>query len=870
MCCLCPERNGEIMKYIIGTRGSKLALTQAETVCSKLAETYPEHEFEIQVVKTTGDLVLDKPLHEIGDKGVFVKEIEEKLLSGELHIGVHSMKDMPASPAPGLMFARPWKREDPRDVLILREKHSLGELPEGAVIGTGSKRREFQLKRLRPDLQVVGIRGNVDTRLRKMEVEKLDGVLLAAAALRRLSMQDKITQYLEPEEIIPAPAQGILALEIREGEPALQSMLDALSDEETALAAEGERSFLQQMGGSCHVPVGALLQKEADGSYKFMAMFGNETGTKQAYVTVSSKGPAGHGPEGKQACTTEPGNSLAGHGEQEKQACATEPGNSLAEHGEQEKQACAAASGVSPTELAKQAAKEIRQKMAGTVTLVGAGPGDPGLITVKGLRELREAGCIVYDRLAAPEFLEVAKPGCEKIYVGKASSSHTMKQEEINRLLVQKSMEYEKVVRLKGGDVYVFGRGGEEGLYLKEHGVPVQVVPGITSSIAGPAYAGIPITHRGKALGFHVVTAHDQNDALSDINFKAMAESRETCVFLMGLSKVGEIAEKLMEAGMPESTGAAVISKATTPSQKTCVSDLAHIAGEVERAGLCSPALIVAGEVVSLRESLNFFESRPLFGKRYLLPKIGAKPTKLKELLQKQGAAVDEIQVGAIERVKRRFYRDGFPRSSLLGEEEKNMEEFPAENLAEADWLVFTSTNGVDAFFANFFESRMDMRSLANCKVAAIGEKTEGALEFFGIYPDAVPHEYNSDSLAEMMQEITSPGDVVWYLKGGNADSRLKEALEGHCSCKELVVYENRPVAFGTEGLAPIGDYDGVIFTCASSAERLAEAVGTDWGLCKAYSIGPKTTVCLERLGVAEIIEADKSTYEGLAHCICR
>ncbi len=849
--CLRLERNRGKMKYIIGTRGSKLALTQAKTVCSKLAETYPEHTFEIQIVKTTGDLVLDKPLHEIGDKGVFVKEIEEKLLSGELHIGVHSMKDMPAAPATGLMFTRPWKREDPRDALILREKNSLEELPIGAVIGTGSKRREFQLMRLRPDLQVVGIRGNVDTRLRKMEEEKLDGILLAAAGLHRLSMQEKITQYLEPEELLPAPAQGILALEIREGEHTLQSMLDALSDEGTALAAEGERSFLQQMGGSCHVPVGALFQKEAGDSCKLMAMFGNESGTKQAYATVSCSIPAGH---------------AAG----EEQAYARE--------------------------LAKQAAKEIRQKMAGTVTLVGAGPGDPGLITVKGLRELRKADCIVYDRLAAPEFLEVAKPCCEKIYVGKASSSHTMKQEEINRLLVQKSMEYKKVVRLKGGDPYVFGRGGEEGLYLQEHGVPVQVVPGITSSIAGPAYAGIPITHRGKALGFHVVTAHDQNDALSDINFQAMAESKETCVFLMGLSKVGEIAAKLMEAGMPEDTGIAVVSNATTSRQKTCVSDLAHIAGEVERAGLVSPALIVAGEVVSLRESLNFFESRPLFGKRYLLPKIGPKPTKLKALLQKQGATVDEIQVGAIERVKWRFEVDRLssPRQIVYIGEEKayfyqdrgqeaacpggedaacgsgRPEEFPTENLAEADWLVFTSKNGVESFFENFWENGLDMRSLAEIQVAAIGGKTAESLETFGIYPDLTPHEFNSDALAEALKKVMLGIETVWYLKGGNADSHLKEALEGCCQCKELVVYENRPVALSLEGIAPIRDYDGVIFTCASSAERLAEAMGTGWGACKVYSIGPKTTVCLEKLGVTDVIEAGKSTYEGLAQCICR
>ena len=216
------------MKYKIGTRGSLLAVAQAKEVCEKLKMAYPKEEFELQVIKTKGDVILDKPLHEIGDKGVFVKEIEEKLLSKEIQIGVHSMKDMPSKLAEGLIFSKAWKREDPRDVLILREKKSLEELPAGAVIGTGSKRREFQLKRIRQDLNVVGIRGNVETRLRKMEEEKLDGIILAAAGLIRLGKQDKITQYLSTKEMIPAPAQGILALEILQEDEKLLSMLNAL------------------------------------------------------------------------------------------------------------------------------------------------------------------------------------------------------------------------------------------------------------------------------------------------------------------------------------------------------------------------------------------------------------------------------------------------------------------------------------------------------------------------------------------------------------------------------------------------------------------------------------------------------------------
>lgn len=240
------------------------------------------------------------------------------------------------------------------------------------------------------------------------------------------------------------------------------------------------------------------------------------------------------------------------------------------------------------------------------VYLVGAGPGDPELITVKGLKALRKADCVVYDRLSSPELLEETKPGCQLIYVGKMSHNHTMRQEDINRLLVEKGRECENVVRLKGGDVYVFGRGGEEGMYLKEQGVPFQVIPGVTSAIAGPAGAGIPVTHRGVATGFHVVTAHSQGDQLAHIDFQAMARGKETCVFLMGLGKVGEVARGLMDAGMPGTEAAAVISCATTPRQQVCVSDLEHIAAKVKEAGLVSPAVIVVGQVVELRGKLGF------------------------------------------------------------------------------------------------------------------------------------------------------------------------------------------------------------------------------------------------------------------------
>ncbi|WP_455720438.1 hydroxymethylbilane synthase [Agathobacter sp.] len=270
------------MRYLIGTRGSKLALVQTDYVIDKLKRAYPDDDFKAVIIKTTGDIEQKKALDKIGSKGIFVKEIEDELLSGKIHMAVHSMKDMPDEPAAGLTFAKAWKREDPRDVLVLKNAASLDELPQGAVIGTGSKRRKYQLLKLRPDLNVVGIRGNIDTRLRKLYdgEYRLDGIVLAAAGIKRIGRESEITQFFSEDEMIPAPAQGTLALELRADNTELMQKLDALSDKETDLCANVERDFLKQIGGNCHLPVAAHcdIVSEKDSRLKLLAMFGSEDG----------------------------------------------------------------------------------------------------------------------------------------------------------------------------------------------------------------------------------------------------------------------------------------------------------------------------------------------------------------------------------------------------------------------------------------------------------------------------------------------------------------------------------------------------------------------------------------------------------------
>lgn len=306
------------MKYYVGTRGSKLALVQTNYVIDRLKEAYPEDEFESVVIKTTGDIQADRQLDKIGSKGIFVKEIEEELADGRIQLAVHSLKDMPEEPEAGLTFAKAWKREDSRDVLVLKNAKTLDELPQGAVIGTGSKRRKYQLLKLRPDLKVVGIRGNIDTRLRKLYegepvcegeaalsagAEKtvddtakdelgtnrliLDGIVIAAAGITRIGRAEEISQYMSVDEIIPAPAQGTLALELRADNTELLAKLNALADEDTDRCVQMERAFLKQIGGDCHTPVAAYCDVNDRGELELRAMYGMEDGSRLASTRVT-------------------------------------------------------------------------------------------------------------------------------------------------------------------------------------------------------------------------------------------------------------------------------------------------------------------------------------------------------------------------------------------------------------------------------------------------------------------------------------------------------------------------------------------------------------------------------------------------------
>ncbi len=364
----------------------------------------------------------------------------------------------------------------------------------------------------------------------------------------------------------------------------------------------------------------------------------------------------------------------------------------------------------------------------GMVYLVGAGPGDPGLITQRGLELIRRADCVVYDYLANPALLQEADPRAEMIYVGKKGGDHTLPQAEINRLLVDRARAGKKVVRLKGGDPYLFGRGGEEAEELVQAGIPFEMVPGVSSALAVPAYAGIPLTHRRHASLVSLITGHeDPTKPASAIPWEVLARSPGTLVFLMGVKNLPEISQQLLKHGKDPATPAAVIHRGTTLAQRTVVGTLADIAARVQEAGLTAPAIIVVGSVVELRPQLNWFETRPLWGKRILVTRTRRQASAFSALLREYGALCLEAPTIEI----------GPPDDEYEGLDQA------LHRLEEYQWLVFTSPNGVEAFFQRLFASGRDLRAVGRCRLAAIGVATAQVLKRCGLIADVIPQGFS-------------------------------------------------------------------------------------------------------------------------------
>ncbi|MEW6446759.1 MAG: uroporphyrinogen-III C-methyltransferase [Bacillota bacterium] len=497
--------------------------------------------------------------------------------------------------------------------------------------------------------------------------------------------------------------------------------------------------------------------------------------------------------------------------------------------------------------------------MRGKVYLIGAGPGDPGLITVKAMRCLASADVVVYDRLVNPRILGYAPPDAEVLYAGKSPERHALRQEEINALLVEKARAGKVVARLKGGDPFVFGRGGEEAEALREAGLDFEVVPGVTSAVAAPAYAGIPVTHRDFTSSLAVITGNeDPNKPDSAIEWDKIVGCG-TLVFLMGMANLPEIAERLKKAGLPGETPVAVIQWGTTAKQRTVTGSLNDINREVAAAGLTNPAVVVVGKVVGLREKLAWFEQGPLFGRRIVVTRSRDQASALSEAISALGGEVFE-----------------FPTIRIDPPEDWGAFDAAIRNAAEYDWLVFTSVNGVKMFFTRLRELGCDIRTFSRAAVAAIGPGTRSELEERGLLVAYMPEEFRADAIAAGLKKYAGSGARVLLPRADIAPDSLPRALaESGFAVDNVVAYrtvpERRNVAVLREMLTA-GEVDAVTFTSSSTVKNFVAAFEPGAAdLLKGVavaSIGPVTSATARELGLRVDVEARRYTIPGLVDAV--
>ncbi len=497
----------------------------------------------------------------------------------------------------------------------------------------------------------------------------------------------------------------------------------------------------------------------------------------------------------------------------------------------------------------------------GHVSLVGAGPGDPGLITVAGARALSRAQVVVYDRLVNERLLDLAPKDAERVFAGKGPKRHTMSQDEINALLVERARQGRRVVRLKGGDPFVFGRGGEEAQALAAADIPFEVVPGVSAAVAAAAYAGIPITQRGVASSVAFVTGHeDPAKDEEDVDWAKLATAVDTLVLLMGVGQLPQIVERLSAGGRDASTPAAVIEWGTLPRQRTVTGTLGDIVARAAEAGVAPPAVAVVGEVVRLRETLRWFDTKPLFGQRVLVTRTREQASELAAALAEAGA--EPVELPTLEITPR------FDRARLHAALE-------ALERGEYGWLVFTSVNAVDIFFEQLWAAGRDARS-ARARLAAIGPATAERLGRWGLRVDVTPEAYTAEGLLAAFAASQVFGERVLVPRAEGARDVLIEGLrERGARVDEVTLYvAEPPMEADAEGLRQLraGEIDVVTFASSSAVRNLVSILGghlEPLQRCRVACIGPITAQTVEELlGRAPDVVAQEHTIPGLVRAL--
>ena len=493
----------------------------------------------------------------------------------------------------------------------------------------------------------------------------------------------------------------------------------------------------------------------------------------------------------------------------------------------------------------------------GKVWLVGAGPSDAELLTIKAKRVLEQAEVVVYDRLVGDSILLMMPEEAEKIDAGKRSGNHTMPQEEMNELLLRKAQEGKRVVRLKGGDPFLFGRGGEELTLLAEHGIPYEVVPGVTSAIAVPAYNGIPITHRDFASSVHIITGHKKKNEPLELDFATLAKLEGTLVFLMGVSALQDICDGLMGEGKAKETPAALLSRGTTSRQARLVSTLEKLPEEVKAHPLMTPAIIVIGEVCALAGEFAWYEKLPLFGKKIIVTRPKERKEEVSERLRSLGAEVLELPTIAIEPcTEEKLPEDG----AVL------------EQLDQFQYLAFTSPSGVDCFFRLLREKHMDIRRFSDGKIAVIGAGTARRLEHYGLIADLIPEVYDAAHLGCCIGEDCSDGDRILIPRAriGSQDLIREITKRKKVTIADLPIYDTIEKEEPVLELPELTKEEAmVVFTSASTVRGFQKmTAGMCYDRLQAVCIGTQTKAAAVAAGFEDILTAKEATVEALVEAI--
>lgn len=797
----------------VGSRDSALAVVQSKMAIAAMQNVCPETGFELITMKTTGDKVLDRPLDAVGGRGLFVKELDQALYEGRCELTVHSLKDMPLCPPEELPVLALLEREDCRDVLVLRE--GLSELPAHPVIGTSSRRRVLQGQRLFPDAEFKGIRGNLNTRLRKLDSGEYDALILAAAGLIRLGFADRISRYFSVEEMIPSAGQGILAIQGRRDREI--PFVKMVHSEESAVLTRAEQGFVATLGGGCSSPTAASAVLE-NGKIKLRGLYYKE---ETGEVRIGSI-----------------------EGDAEKAA-----------------------------ELGRKLAEQLSGKPAlsplGKVYLIGSGPGDAGLFTLRGRELLEQADAVVYDALAGDAVLGWIPEHTRKIDVGKRSGRHSKKQEEILEILLEEAKKGGTIVRLKGGDPFVFGRGGEEAEFLKKHQIPFEVVPGISSSLAVPAYFGIPVTHRGLAGSFHVITGH-RMEGMPALDFEALARVGGTLIFLMSVANAPRICEGLLSAGMKSETPAAFLMNGTLASQRMIRATLQTLPEEGVRQGVKAPAILVIGEVCALADTCAWREEKPLAGKRIVITRPKERSQKLAEHLRDAGAEVLEFPTIELKPV----WKKSEKADAGTADKEKLYE--LVRNLESYHWLVLTSPAGAQYFFALLNQMQKDFRSLSHLRFAVIGEGTASACREHGIYPDYIPERFYAADLGKGLAKRVKQNERVCILRARHGSPELTQAFEAAgISYMDVTLYdtitpEESPLAERIRELLKEGAIDVVTFTSGSTVQGFLDILQPDKETLNGFTavcIGEKTEKTASAAGMKAVL-AESVSEEGIEQAL--